>query len=200
MYAKDQGRVVTPTGTASFPYLKDPDTKFDAFGDYKVDLVVDPNDPEVKAYIDRLEQEFADWKRESSEQGRNITEWNPIPVKPHTDADGQETGKVIIKFKRKAGGISKKTQKQWKKPLPLFDADLREFDGSPGPGSQVRVSADIIRYQSSNKGGVRLSLAGVQVLRAAGGGDDAKSLGFGTPSGGSEFAEEQDATPDSADF
>lgn len=181
MFATAVARVVTPAGRASYPYLVEPDTKFDAEGKYKVDLVLDGDAPETQAFVASIRKALDDWKADAAKEGRKITQWNDLPIKEETNENGEPTGNIIVRTARAASGTSRKTGQKWEKPLPLFDEDLREHKGGVGPGSIIKVSADLLKYQSSNKGGVRLSLAGVQVLKAMGGGDDPESLGFGTP-------------------
>ena len=51
MATKKRERFVSPKGTAVWPRLNEPDTKFKPEGEYTVSLAFDPNDKDFKALI-----------------------------------------------------------------------------------------------------------------------------------------------------
>jgi hypothetical protein len=53
-------RLTTPKGYAQYPYLKDPDTKFNPDGDYKVNLAMDDNEATGKL-IAKLQETLEDF-------------------------------------------------------------------------------------------------------------------------------------------
>ena len=162
MRKKKHVTVTSPEGIARYPWLNEPDTKFDADGVYKVELVI-PKD-EAQTFIGTI-QDVADKAMEEfqSDNPRKKLKTAPLPIKDHVDDDGNETGDVAIKFKLKAiGGSGANT---WEQRPVLFDSKLRPMTENIGGGSNIRVGCEVVPYNSPTIGvGVTLRLKSVQCL------------------------------------
>jgi hypothetical protein len=183
-------KFTTPRGSAIYPYLDKPDTKFsqDGYGEYKVELKCDLNDAATQAIITRIRKAHeAEVKRAAPEFKANpknkgkTMKVNDIPVIIDEDA-----GTATFKFKQKAGGIAQATKKEWKAKVAKFDARGQELpdDTKIGGGSILKVSAEIYPYAAPIGTGVSLRIKACQVLtlREFGGGD-AGSFGFAAEEG-----------------
>jgi len=138
----------TPRGVAVFPSLNAPDTKFKPEGEYAVRLAFDPNDADVQTLIAELErrQELG-WQEALAEldaAGRKKFEktYTKAPVfTEEVDKEGDETGRILINFKMKASGTSKKTQKKWEQKPTILDAKGVQMKNPPDiyGGSTLRI-------------------------------------------------------------
>jgi hypothetical protein len=160
----------TPKGTAYYPYISAPDTKFDEQGHYKVNLCLSKED--AKPVTDLIQGEILAGIKALKEAKPNKTiKQAPLPFMDEVDEEtGEPTGNVIIKFKSKAAY----------KPA-VFDAK-----GSMMPkhniygGSILKVNGSAAFYESPSVGaGVTLRLRAVQVIEYVEGSSGAGKFGFG---------------------
>ena len=81
----------TPVGTAKFPYLVKPDTKFDDRGTFKVDLIITSKEAAViKAAATELAKSFM---KEDLESNTTRKKWGlHLPLLDDIDQDGEDTG------------------------------------------------------------------------------------------------------------
>lgn len=96
--------VASPKGKALWCKFKEPDTKFNAKGEYSTDLVCDPNDPTVKAYIEKLNNLVDTAYNETCEtlgpaKARDVRKASVY--KEEVNQDGELTGNIIFKYKLK---------------------------------------------------------------------------------------------------
>lgn len=100
-------KVVSPKGRALWCKVTEPDYTFNDKGMYSTDLVCDPNDPTVKAYIEKLEA-LRDEAYNQAKNGEGDLKIQPAKAKKlekadiykeQYDQDGNETGDIIFKFK-----------------------------------------------------------------------------------------------------
>ena len=177
---KKAERFVSPKGIASYPYLTNPDTKFNPDGEYKVSLIVAGDD--ASKVIDFLTEKHnaavAQAKQENA--GKRVKE-GELPFIENDD------GTVTFKFKMKAKVTPKKGDPFEQKPA-LFDAKGKPLTGETkvGGGSTIKVSYEVVPYYTAIAGaGVSLRLKAVQIieLKAYSGGGNAESYGFGEEEG-----------------
>ena len=177
---KKAERFVSPKGIASYPYLTNPDTKFNPDGEYKVSLIVAGDD--ASKVIDFLTEKHkaavAQAKQENA--GKRVKE-GELPFIENDD------GTVTFKFKLKAKVTPKKGDPFEQKPA-LFDAKGKPLTGETkvGGGSTIKVSYEVVPYYTAIAGaGVSLRLKAVQIieLKAYSGGGNAESYGFGEEEG-----------------
>lgn len=172
---KKAERFVSPKGIASYPYLTNPDTKFNPDGEYKVSLIV-AGDAASKAIDFLTEQhEVAVAKAKKENAGKRVKE-SELPFIVLDD------GTVTFKFKLKAKVTPKKGDPFEQKPA-LFDAKGKPLTGEPkvGGGSVVKVSYEVVPYYTAIAGaGVSLRLKAVQIieLKEYSDGGNAESYGF----------------------
>ena len=175
--ANDYIGVVTPKGTAIYPHLTQPDTKFNALGEYKVSLAID--EAEAAPIVEDIEQALEQAKK-MIPQGKPKKMAEP-PYFNEVDNDGQETGRIVFKFKMKAK-INTKDGRTIEMSPKLFDAQGRLINDleSIWGGSTLRVSADLVPYYVATTGaGVSARLKAVQIIELkTGGGSNASSFGF----------------------
>lgn len=175
--ANDNIGVVSPEGIAIYPHLTQPDTKFNAMGEYKVSLSVDKSEAapligNIEAAMERAKKMVPKGKRPKLAEP---------PYFDELDDEGQETGRVVFKFKMKAKINTKDGRTIEMKPK-LFDASgtlMGDVDSIWG-GSKLRISADLVPYYVATTGaGVSARLKAVQIIDLkTGGGADASSFGF----------------------
>lgn len=186
---KKAERYVSPKGTASYPYLTKPDTKFNPDGEYKVSLIV-AGDNASKAITFLTEQhEAAVAKAKKENAGKRVKEGD-LPFIENDD------GTVTFKFKLKAKVTPKNGDSFAQKPA-LFDAKGKPLTGEPnvGGGSVIKVSYEVVPYYTAIAGaGVSLRLKAVQIieLKEFSGGGTAESYGFCEEEG---FEASEDDTP-----
>ena len=182
---------ITPAGTALYPKLGEPDTKFKAEGSFSVKLRLAENDAdELIAICDAATEEaynaaIAEAKNERDK--KKIKRADPSYM-PEEDEDGNQTGAMLFNFKMAASGVSKKTGKEWTRVCPVFDAKRKPIDPKKikiGSGSIVKGAYDAMPFYAPAVGaGCSLRLEAVQVLELhEWGNKDAASFGFGEEEG-----------------
>lgn len=201
----------TPKGVAVWPNLAAPDTKFKPEGEYTCKLAFDPNLPEVQALVAKLEtirdelfaQEIAN--AETPVKKKTLEKYEVAPVfAEELDKDGEETGRITINFKMKASGVSKKTNKPWKRKPTIFDSKGKELKNPPviGGGSVLRVACEMGGgpVPSAKKFYLSPKLVGVKLIELVTFGSvSSKDMGFDEDEGGYEADESADDVPFATD-
>ncbi len=135
--------ITSPKGKALWCKFKEPDTKFNAKGEYSTDVVCDPSDPSVKAYIEKLENLVDIAYKETCEtlgpaKARDVRKSSVF--KEEVDQNGELTGKVIFKYKLK--DLSDRRERGDSAEILVVDAK-RNLLGKTAPlvgnGSDIRV-------------------------------------------------------------
>lgn len=211
-------KFLTPAGIAQWPALTKPDTKFDDDGVYKTNMIFEDT-PEIRKLVATLEGiRDANFKEATAEMKQAIKDAPPAKQKKlkksladlevvevyeeELDDAGEETGRLILKFKLNAV-VRPKGKDAFKQAPNLFDTSkppvpLKGVD--PWSGSTLKIAGEVIPYvmASTGQAGVSLRLKGVQVINlVSGGGKDAAAYGFGAEDGG--FQQEADAGSDDFD-
>lgn len=184
--------ITTPRGTFLYPYLNDPDTKFDpeGKGHYRVRY---KNTAEALADIMSKIDAAMDMSFENAvEQVRE--DKGAAAAKRVKRADTpymeQDDGTIEINFKMKAAGIRKKDGKPWSRRPAIFDGQGNYIptDRLPqiGGGTEGKVSFEIGPFYTALVGaGVSLRLNAVQILSLVEyGGGTAEEYGFESEDGG----------------
>ena len=192
----------SPFGEAVHPHFAVPDTKFNASGLFHVNLKLDTSKPDVKAFIAAIkeasEQAFKDYcEKEFGELSPKAREKKEAelsiyyPYSMEEDAEGEETGYVLVDFKQNAT-IRLRDGTEKKVVMAIYDAKGAEMQKDPGHGSVVRLRYAMrdIPMKSLKKVGVRLDFCAVQVRdfkpKSSGGGG-----GFGAVDGYEDDGEAQ---------
>ena len=215
----------TPVGTASYPWLNVPDTKFGAPGDYKVDLVLDPgSDPEVDAFLAFYEKFLVKAKADIIEEVReklseipdnpknkksraefqnlidNIDEECGNPLKDQYDDAGELTGKKILSCKSKAEFTDRKTNQTISLKPSAYDASGKYIEDPPliKGGSTLKLIVNLSHYfMASNKtcGISKPKISSYQILKLSSGGGGDS---FSAVEGG--YVQEEKVVPTLDDF
>ncbi len=177
---------ITPKGVAVWPRLNEPDTKYKDEGEYTVKLAFDTDDKEARKLIVDLEkirdEQYAQWKSENPKKAKTAT-LGPVYT-DELDDDGEETGRILLNFKMKASGVSKKTGKKWTRKPDIFPAKGKDPLKNPpsiGGGSVLRVSFEYFTtfVESSKTFYLSLRMNAVKLIELVEfGKKDAKGHGF----------------------
>lgn len=183
-------KFITPKGVAVFPWLNKADTKWKPEGEYRVKLRLSEEAaaPLIEQLQPLLDASVAEALKNPKRKAMPAKKFEALITPLYTevvDEDGNPTGDLEFNFKRTASGVSKKTGKAWSIKPDLFDAKGKQLpaDVAVYGGSLVKVSFEVMPYDTAKAVGIKLSLAGVQVIKLVeGGGRSADSYGFGDES------------------
>ena len=201
---------ITPVGTAIYPHLLQPDTKFDSDGVYRTTLALDPTEAgslieQIEAVRDAfIEEEGWTVKDGKLMDGKKKKGTLADLFEDETDDEGEDTSRILIKAKQKAKITS--GDDTFEKEVYIFDsANTKIKPKSLWTGSQVKLAGVLIPYfMATNKEcGVSLRLSAVQVFELVEGGEaTAENYGFAATEGGYKaetFENAADAGGDDAD-
>ena len=95
--------VVSPKGELEWCKFVEPDTKYNADGEFSVSLLLDPEEPKAKEFIGKLEglrdTALGQLRENLGAKGKQWSSQDITTI--HYDKDGNETGKVVVKCKLK---------------------------------------------------------------------------------------------------
>jgi len=182
-------KIVTPPGTAQYPYLCEPDTRWDDDGFYKVNLILSKEDAEpiitraqklIDAFYKEKLVELKKGDGKAKAKAKTLAVKEPFEV--YYDAEGDETSDVVLKFKTKAKKKDKKTGQLKDTKVPLYDGKKQEIKGNinVGSGSLLRVnfSPSVWYMAKDNCIGCTFYLNGAQILDLVEYGRSADAFGF----------------------
>lgn len=181
-------RLTTPKGYAQYPYLKDPDTKFNPDGDYKVNLAMDDNEATGKL-IAKLQETLEDFYDNDEEVAKAVAKGRKVIMSGIYEND--EEGRIVLKFKQKAK-ITKKNGEKINIKLPQFDSRGKPMEAANiGRDSVIKVNFSVRPYYlpTTKTCGLSLRPVAIQVIQLnefSGGGGTAESYGFGDEGEGYE--------------
>ena len=187
----------TPIGTAVYPHLSQPDTKFNEDGEYHTKLRIPMKD--ASELLETLESLYeTEYKKICKEKKKQKLKRFDFPWTEELDDEGNETGNVLLKLKMKA----KTKEGQNIRPL-IVDSKREPMAEMIGSGSQLKVAFNPWCWFVPMLGvGMTLRIQGVQVLDLVeySSGRSGKDLfededGFETVAGALEDQEEQDDSP-----
>lgn len=195
----DNQRLTTPRGIAVYPHLHAPDTKFKDEGEYSTKLKFEGKAAAaMRKQLDSLNEQarqaamaslIEKGKVKSKKAAAKKVQVNE-PYEVELDEDGEETGAILVNFKMKASGISKRTGEKWSRTVPLFDGVGQSIKPGLkiGGGSVLKVSWEPYIYPNEFQpysptigAGVSRRLVAVQVidLKTWGGNSNPDAFGFG---------------------
>jgi hypothetical protein len=177
-------QIVSPKGEAKWAFLDKPDTRFDEDGIYRIELVLEQTE-QVQSFLDRLDEMANEAWEEQTKETKPTVKSKAVLAKPYQAEEdpetGEETGRIVVRFKSKAKVQTKKGLMDMKPRV--FDAKGRTVNPVPkiGNGSTVKVAFAYRPYfvASSRRVGVSLYLNAVQLIEL---------VEFG---GGNPFGEEE---------
>ncbi|MGY6517444.1 MAG: hypothetical protein ACXIUZ_01900 [Lysobacteraceae bacterium] len=186
--SKKNPKLNTPIGVLMFPHLLEPDTKFNADGEYKADMRLEID--EAQGLIDKLEAIRDAYAEEIRKENKKYARYNMADVVEIIEDDsGEEYARVRAKLK--AIVRVKKTGKSFTQKPDLFDAAGRpikpaSLSNGVWSGTRAKFALEVVPYamDSSKLIGVSLRLKAVQIIElVAGGGGTAEDYGFGEEEG-----------------
>ena len=197
--------LTTPRGVFIFPHLSVPDTKFvKPDGEYHTKFALDADLESTGTFIELLAtmlDEFINAYRKDKSNKMTPAKYKKTSLadlfEEDVDEEGEETGRLLFKFKLKAKVETAK--KSWFQKPRLFDSSASLIKGEVNiwTGSEGKVNVEVFPYfmQSSKTFGLSLRIKGAQILKLVSGqGVSAEDMGFGTEDDGYV------AEPDAAGF
>jgi hypothetical protein len=163
--------ITTPAGTARYPSLNKPDTKFDEVGVYKVNLELSAEDAEpFLSQVESLLAEFVAQKKAELKKDK---------LKMHAAPWEENDGQVQLKLKVKALGKDKAGETYSRAPK-LFNAAGEVITDNIGGGSKLKVAVvPYCWYTASLGAGITLQPKAVQVLELVTWGDGGSAAAYG---------------------
>lgn len=159
---------LTPAGTADYPFLNTPDTKYKAEGEFKVKLKLDKS-PEADALFNQL----VTAARVSHEQAtRKAQQGGKRPPKPAEPPIYDAGAQYVLTAKLKASGVNKTTGQVFHQAPRIFDNNNKPWDKNTlvTHGSKLRLCVELVSYDSPTTGaGITLRLKDVQVMELGAG-------------------------------
>lgn len=160
-----------PVGEAVFPWLSEPDTKFDPDGVFKTDLRVAA--AAAAATVRQLEEIRDAHFAALSAKDQKTHGLAPV-VSAELDDTGAETGNVLFRAKLNAKGHDPKTGETWDQSPRLWDSEGNrvEPDIAVWGGSRLVLRVEVRPYAmpSTKMVGVSLRLRDVQIVELVTGG------------------------------
>jgi len=163
--AKNQRvQIVSPKGTAVYPWLNRPDTKFSDDGEYKVTLKIPAE--QAQDLIAKLDKMLEDYQAEQASKDPKVGRFTAnAPYDEEMDDNGNLTGNYLFKFKQKAK-VHTKDGRTIDMKVALFDASRTPTQAQVGGGSELKIAATIWPYVMPATKSVGLSLrpSAVQII------------------------------------
>jgi hypothetical protein len=175
MAGKKKNFIPTPIGTAVWPHLHSPDTKFDKDGGvYRVQVAYDAESDEattlvkqINAWVDQAIAEenarlIADGKKAKKPESFKRAD---LPFKMELNDEGEETGRMLFNFKQKAKGKTREgVTFERRVALYLKGGVPLPKDKQIAGGSLIQVSYEANPFYTGGLGaGVSLRLEAVMV-------------------------------------
>lgn len=193
---KRNPRYTTPKGEFIYPYLTDPDTKFNANGDYKAEIKL-PEDAELFDAKGKSQGKLADFLNQAindsvarfgEEHNGKKRKGKTIEVTEADDAPFYlDDGDLFVKFKLKAYVEPANGESFTQAPV-LFDAKGKKANLKQNPwnGTIGKVSFECVPYYNAkdSQAGVTLRLKAAQIIDPVfGGSASGEDYGFGEEDG-----------------
>lgn len=196
MQAVKAPRYTTPLGVAQYPWLVEPDTKFNPDGDYKVNMLFGDKDNEhLKFILKDLNSILEEYYQGIITDPKYAKVASKIQKADIFEEDTD--GNIVMKFKQKA--ILKSIKGTHEVKIPLFDSKGKPLSNIKlGGGSKIKLCFSVAPYYvpSTRMCGLSLRPVAVQVieLKEWAEGGTMQAYGFETEDGyeGAEAAEDDD--------
>lgn len=165
---KFQGKtLITPRGEALWCKVTEADRKFNAKGEYKTDLLLDPSDANVAKFLKDLQAQLeadAELMRGELKPPKNKTLRLRDMYKLDYDADGNETGLIKMSFAMK----NVDDRKPGENKIKVYDGKASVIHQVPlvGNGSIIKVQAFFksTYLPSDNSIGMSKYWSGLQII------------------------------------
>ena len=173
--------ITTAVGTAQYPWVNTPSTKFVPEGEYSCNIILTKQEGEV--IVKKVEALLEKKQKEQAEESGKEVKTYQLPIQLEGDT-------YVLKAKLKPVNGKRKDGSEYTRSLGLFDSKGNPWDREVmiRGGSKVRLSVRPKSWCSPLLGaGVSLELLGVQVIELADGelsSQAAESFGFTEVEGG----------------
>ena len=157
-------RYVTPLGVAQYPWLVEPDTKFNPDGDYKVNMLFgDTKNADLQYMLEDLNSTLEEYYQSLIKDPK----YSKYASKIHKadiyeeDADGN----IVMKFKQRA--VIKSIKGTYDVKIPIFDSKGKPLsDIKLGGGSKIKLCFSVSPYfvASTKMCGLSLRPVAVEVI------------------------------------
>jgi len=169
--------IVTPKGSAVWPKLNNPDTKFNVDGEYTVKLRLMAD--ESQDLIKQLEGLRDEYQAAQAKTEPKVARYDAASVyEAEEDDNGDLTGFNLFKFKQNAK-IKLRDGSTRDMKVAIYDSNKAPTSTEVTGGSTIRVAANVFCYAmpSTKRVGVSLRPTAVQVIELATGfGGNAEAL------------------------
>ena len=190
----------TPVGEAALCFLTEPSTEFNEDGVYVVKLKFKADDPKVVKMLQVIDEAADAAYQEVYDLAETPREKKAIiratkSYKFEEDEDGNETGYVLVNFKRNATRKDRKTGSKSAIRLPMFNNVLTPINNEDielWNGSELVVAFKLIPFSKSIGVGVSHRMEAVQVIRAVVGGAGGNGESYGLEAMDDEIEEEKE--------
>jgi hypothetical protein len=168
-----------------YPHLTEPDTKFvKPDGEYHTKFALEADSKEAISMIEELDTILDEYIKENPDElskAKLKKAGRADLYEEEVDDEGEETGRIIFKFKLKAKVVTK--TKSWDQKPRLFDGNAKPIQGdiNPWTGTIAKISAEVFPYymESTKMFGLSLRCLAVQILElVTGEGRSASDFGF----------------------
>ena len=156
--------ITTPRGVARFPWLVEPNTRFNEDGVFQCDLIVSDKDgKEFAKTLKKLMKTYHD--EELRKSGKSKIRIADLPCRPFEDESGEyDDNNYFIRAKQDAQYTSK-AGKTVKNKVVQFDSKNNVINEQVGSGSVLKMAVVPYFWNVPSKGiGITLRLQAVQVL------------------------------------
>lgn len=196
--------ITSPKGKANWCKFKEPDTKYNAKGEFSTNLICDLSDPSVQEYIKKLEK-IADIAYNETIETLGPVKSNGIRKAPvyteELNDNGVPTGNGVFKFKLK--DLEDRKERGDSTEIIVVDAKKNKLGKDAplvGNGSVIRLVSYANPYYMASTKTIGIShiwskMQIIDLVEYGGGGDDFDDEdGFETDqvSGGNDFDDEDD--------
>ena len=152
--------VVSPKGQALWCKVAQPDRKYDAKGKFETSVVLDPTQPDVQAFVERLEalQNKAYDESKKTLKGKVADSLRKRAIFADEYINDEPTGNIILKVALK--GVDDRAANGKQAEIVVVDAHKKPVSPVPlvGNGSTIRVVAFAYPYHMSMTNEIGLSL------------------------------------------
>lgn len=202
MQAVKAPRYTTPLGVAQYPWLVEPDTKFNPDGDYKVNMLFGDKDNEHLKFIlkdlNNILEEYYQGIITDPKYAKVASKIQKADIYEE-DTDGN----IVMKFKQKA--ILKSIKGTHEVKIPLFDSKGKPLSNIKlGGGSKIKLCFSVAPYYvpSTRMCGLSLRPVAVQVieLKEWAEGGTMQAYGFKSEDGYEDAEAAEDDDPPFEDF
>lgn len=147
-------KLTSPKGSIKWFKLVKPDAKFKK---YSVDLIVEDT-PELRKIMNTMEEAIKEAHAEAVEKATDFAKKKKIkigderPIEEQLDANGNPTGKFVMKFRAKSEGMNKEKEVYNIAPPMLFNSQAKPYSQEEKSrlavfnGSIGQVSFELVPY------------------------------------------------------